>query len=74
MAKTTLEIIEKKFHPDLVYWDAEIKVRRPDGSEETLTREIYDHRQPGDERGASEYVAGEMAAAFGIEDWEFFRA
>jgi hypothetical protein len=70
MTKTTIKIIEKKFHPDLVYWDAEVEVTRPGGSKETLTREIYDHRQPGDERGASEYVAGEMAAAYGIEDWE----
>lgn len=72
MAKTTIEILNKKFNPDLVYWDVEVKVRRPEGTEEILTREIYDHRQPGDERGASEYVAGEMAVAYQIEDWEMY--
>lgn len=72
MAKTTIEILNKKFIPDLVYWEVDVKVRRPDGSEEILSREIYDHRQPGDERGASQYVAGEMADAYQIEDWELF--
>lgn len=71
--KTGIEILNKKFIADLVYWEVSVKVHRPDGSTEILDREIYDHRQPGDERGASEYVAGEMADAYQIEDWELVK-